>query len=110
MFFGLSGLPIDIQEKIIKNWLELKKENERKIKENEKSKKELALIELFKNDPTTSFKDMIVIGNLIAKHGINKKEVGINTEEIKTKNAGTNTEITQNEKEREEDNKSWFSW
>lgn len=30
MFFGLSGLPVDQQEKIIKKWLDLKKENEKK--------------------------------------------------------------------------------
>lgn len=119
MFFGLSGLPVDQQEKIIKKWIDLKKENEKNIKENEKTKREKALIELFKNDPTTSFNDMIVIGKLIAKHGINTKEVGVNTEINETRSIGTNTSKpidnkieSKNDKpeQSKEINNSWFSW
>lgn len=91
MFFGLSGLSNDEQEKIVKKWLELKKENEKKISENEKSKREMAIIELFKNDPTLSFSDMIVIGQLIAKYSVETNEIGVNTEIKETRSIGTNT-------------------
>lgn len=50
------------------------------IRENERSIREMAIIELFKNDPTTSFNDMIVIGQLIAKYSVKTNEIGVNTE------------------------------
>ena len=117
MFFGLSGLSNDEQEKIVKKWLELKKENEKKISENEKSKREMAIIELFKNDPTTSFNDMIVIGQLIAKYSVETNEIGVNTEK-KTRTIGTNTPDSLDNQlncsdEKQEQSKevtnSWFS-
>ena len=118
MFFGLSGLPVDQQEKIIKKWLELKKENEKNIKQNERSKREMAIIELFKNDPTTSFNDMIVIEKLIAKHTLKTKEIGVNTEVIENISVGTNTPISNDNIESNDDkveksnevSNSWFSW
>lgn len=50
------------------------------IRENERSIREMAIIELFKNDPTTSFNNMIVIGQLIAKYSVKTNEIGVNTE------------------------------
>lgn len=119
MFFGLSGLPVDQQEKIIKKWIDLKKENEKNIRENEKSKREMAIIELFKNDPTTSFNDMIVIGQLIAKCSVKTDEIGVNTEIKETRSIGTNTpdsldnQLNYSDEKKEQSKEvtnSWFSW
>lgn len=62
MFFGLSGLPPDISEKVLKNYIELQnkaKQLEKKDKKPEKKFNHDKFMEMVKKNPPRSFKDVL---------------------------------------------------
>tara|TARA_Y100000389_G_scaffold113096_1_gene110241 strand:+ start:1536 stop:1757 length:222 start_codon:yes stop_codon:yes gene_type:complete len=62
MFFGLSGLPPDISEKVLKNYIELQNKAKQPEKINKKPEKKFnhdKFMEMVKKNPPRSFKDVL---------------------------------------------------
>ena len=129
MFWGLSSLPPDQQEKFLKNWNEMqrkgaeniKKEEERKMREKLEEERILKFVR--ENPPNpTSFKDMFVYGKIYEKYG--DKIFAKKSEEIKykkpveTEDKAVNTEISNyeidsdkiKEPTEQEESKGWFGF
>ena len=66
----------------------------------------MAIIELLKNDQTTSFINMIVIGQLISKYSVENNEIWVNTEIKETRSIGTNTPKSMDNQKDSTDEKS----
>ena len=132
MFWGLSSLPPDQQEKFLKNWNEMQKkgaenlkkqkmEEERKMREKREEERILKFVR--ENPPNpTSFKDMFVYGKIYEKYG--DKIFAKRSEEIKykkpveTEDKAVNTEISNyeidsdkiKEPTEQEESKGWFGF
>ena len=129
MFWGLSQLPPDQQETFLKNWNEMrkkgiediKKKEERKMREKREEERILKLVR--ENPPNpTSFKHMFVYGKIYEKYG--DKIFAKKSEEIKykkpveTEDKAVNTEISNyeidpdkiKEPTEQEETKSWFGF
>jgi hypothetical protein len=129
MFWGLSQLPPDQQETFLKNWNEMrkkgiediKKKEERKMREKREEERILKFVR--ENPPNpTSFKHMFVYGKIYEKYG--DKIFAKKSEEIKykkpveTEDKAVNTEISNyeidpdkiKEPTEQEETKSWFGF
>ena len=129
MFWGLSQLPPDQQETFLKNWNEMrkkgiediKKKEERKMREKKEEERILKFVR--ENPPNpTSFKHMFVYGKIYEKYG--DKIFAKKSEEIKykkpveTEDKAVNTEISNyeidpdkiKEPTEQEETKSWFGF
>ena len=59
MFFGLSGLPPDISEKVLKNYIEIQNKAKQLEKKPEKKFNHDKFMEMVKKNPPRSFKDVL---------------------------------------------------
>ena len=100
MFWGLSSLPPEQQEKFLKNWNEMQKKGaenlkNQKMKEEKKRKEqeeEDRILKFVRENPPnpTSFKDMFVYGKIYEKYGdkiFSKKDKAVNTEPVEEEQA-----------------------
>ena len=129
MFWGLSSLPPDQQEKFLKNWNEMQRKGAENIKKEEERKRrekleEERILKFVRENPPnpTSFKDMFVYGKIYEKYG--DKIFAKRSEEIKYKkpvetvDKAVNTEISNyeicsdkiKEPTEQDESKGWFGF
>ena len=128
MFWGLSQLPPDQQEKFLKNWNEMRKKGIEDIKKKEEAKirekrEEERILKFVRENPPnpTSFKDMFVYGKIYEKYGdkiFAKRIEEIKYKPVETEDKAVNTEISNyeidpdkiKEPAEQEESKSWFGF
>ncbi len=128
MFWGLSQLPPDQQEKFLKNWNEMRKKGIEDIKKKEEAKirekrEEERILKFVRENPPnpTSFKDMFVYGKIYEKYGdkiFAKRSEEIKYKPVETEDKAVNTEISNyeidpdkiKEPTEQEESKSWFGF
>ena len=128
MFWGLSSLPPEQQEKFLKNWNEMRKKGIEDIKKKEEAKirekrEEERILKFVRENPPnpTSFKDMFVYGKIYEKYGdkiFAKRSEEIKYKPVETEDKAINTEISNyeidpdkiKEPTEQEESKSWFGF
>jgi len=128
MFWGLSQLPPEQQEKFLKNWNEMRKKGIEDIKKKEEAKirekrEEERILKFVRENPPnpTSFKDMFVYGKIYEKYGdkiFAKRSEEIKYKPVETEDKAVNTEISNyeidpdkiKEPTEQEESKSWFGF